>query len=141
MTTLKELLLETLDDLGDDDLKVFQWFLQQADVLEGFPAVPRSRLEKADRLDTVDQMVRTYSRHALDVTKKVLVKINRNDLVQNLPDVTSGSTGWWWEDELCHFYCLVFCCFCIQSNDVQRQEVALCGFVSGEFYVMQKSEK
>uniref|UniRef100_A0A667W930 Pyrin domain-containing protein n=1 Tax=Myripristis murdjan TaxID=586833 RepID=A0A667W930_9TELE len=78
-----ELLLETLNDLGDDDLKIFQWFLQQTDSLEGLPAIPKSRLERADRPDTVDQMVQTYNQHCLEVTKKVLMKINRNDLVQN----------------------------------------------------------
>ncbi|XP_029913846.1 NACHT, LRR and PYD domains-containing protein 12-like [Myripristis murdjan] len=91
--TVKELLLETLNDLGDDDLKIFQWFLQQTDSLEGLPAIPKSRLERADRPDTVDQMVQTYNQHCLEVTKKVLMKINRNDLVQNLSSIRSGDTG------------------------------------------------
>ncbi|XP_039668350.1 neoverrucotoxin subunit beta-like isoform X2 [Perca fluviatilis] len=42
-------------------------------------------------MDTVDVMVETYKlQGALKVTKKVLEKLNRNDLVQNLPDVSSG---------------------------------------------------
>ncbi|XP_071400977.1 NLR family CARD domain-containing protein 3-like [Centroberyx affinis] len=80
MATPVELLLKTLEDLGDEDFKSFKWFLQQADILEGSPAIPKSRLEKADRQDTVDQMVQTYSENFLEVTKKVLMKINRNDL-------------------------------------------------------------
>ncbi|XP_078140914.1 NLR family CARD domain-containing protein 3-like [Centroberyx gerrardi] len=93
MATVKELLLETLNDLGDEELKIFQWFLQQADILEGFPAIPKSQLEKANRLDTVDQMVQTYNENTLEVTKKVLKKINRNDLVQSLSNTSSGPKG------------------------------------------------
>ncbi|XP_071756684.2 NACHT, LRR and PYD domains-containing protein 3-like [Centroberyx gerrardi] len=90
MATPVELLLKTLEDLGDEDFKSFKWFLQQADILEGSPAIPKSRLEKADRQDTVDQMVQTYSENLLEVTKKVLMKINRNDLVQTLSNTSSG---------------------------------------------------
>uniref|UniRef100_UPI003AAF613C NLR family CARD domain-containing protein 3-like isoform X2 n=1 Tax=Centroberyx gerrardi TaxID=166262 RepID=UPI003AAF613C len=93
MVIVKELLLETLNDLGDEDFKSFRWFLQQDDILEGFPAIPKSRLEKADRLDTVDQMVQTYSENTLEVTKKVLMKINRNDLEQSLSNNSSGPEG------------------------------------------------
>ncbi|XP_071399234.1 protein NLRC3-like [Centroberyx affinis] len=84
MATPVELLLGTLEDLDNEEFKKFKWFLQQADILEGFPAIPKSRLEKADRLDIVDQMVQTYSEYTLDLTKEVLRKINRNDLVQHL---------------------------------------------------------
>ncbi|XP_071375304.1 NACHT, LRR and PYD domains-containing protein 12-like [Centroberyx affinis] len=93
MTTVKELLLETLNDLGDEELKGFQWFLQQADILEGFTAIPKSQLEKANRLDTVDQMVQTYNENTLEVTKKVLKKISRNDLVQSLSNTCSGDVS------------------------------------------------
>lgn len=84
MTAVTELLLETLDDLGDEELKTFKWFLQQAEILEDFPAIPRSRLEKADKLDTLDLIVQTYNEQSVEVAKKVLKKINRNDLVQSL---------------------------------------------------------
>ncbi|XP_078140917.1 NACHT, LRR and PYD domains-containing protein 3-like [Centroberyx gerrardi] len=93
MATDKEKLLKTLEDLGDEELKKFQWFLQQDDILEGFPAIKKSRLENADRLDTVDQMVQTYNQHSLEVTKKVLMKINRNDLEQSLSNSSSGPEG------------------------------------------------
>ncbi|XP_071399641.1 NACHT, LRR and PYD domains-containing protein 3-like [Centroberyx affinis] len=92
MATHTELILGTLEDLGDEELKSFKWFLQQADILEGFPAIPKSRLEKADRQDTVDQMVQTYSAPgALDITVEVLKKINRNDLVQRFSKTSSGT--------------------------------------------------
>uniref|UniRef100_A0A3Q1EP84 Pyrin domain-containing protein n=1 Tax=Acanthochromis polyacanthus TaxID=80966 RepID=A0A3Q1EP84_9TELE len=78
------LLLEVLQDLGNDELKHFQWLLKQAGIIEGFPAIPKSRLEEADRQDTVDEMVQTYSLHgALRITLEVLRKIGRNDLVEH----------------------------------------------------------
>ncbi|XP_078142480.1 protein NLRC3-like [Centroberyx gerrardi] len=89
MATDKEKLLETLEHLGEEEFEKFKWFLQQDDSLESFPAIKKSRLEKENRLYTVDQMVQTYSRNTLDVTKKVLMKINRNDLVQSLSDSSS----------------------------------------------------
>ncbi|XP_071376432.1 uncharacterized protein [Centroberyx affinis] len=88
--TVGEKLLETLEDLGDEDFKRFKWFLHQPDILEGFPAIRGSRLEHADRQDTVDQMLQIYSEHSLEVTMKVLMKINRNDLVQCLSNTSSG---------------------------------------------------
>uniref|UniRef100_UPI003AB0E66C protein NLRC3-like n=1 Tax=Centroberyx gerrardi TaxID=166262 RepID=UPI003AB0E66C len=90
MTALKQLLYGTLGHLGDEELKGFKWFLQQADLLEGRPAIPKSRLEKADRLDTVDQIVQTYNQHSLEVTKEALKKIKRNDLVESLSNTSSG---------------------------------------------------
>uniref|UniRef100_A0A667WJY4 Pyrin domain-containing protein n=1 Tax=Myripristis murdjan TaxID=586833 RepID=A0A667WJY4_9TELE len=80
MATPKELLLRVLEDLGNEELKEFQWFLQQSDILKDFRAIPKSRLEKADRQDTLDVMVQTYENDAVKVTQMVLSKMNRNDL-------------------------------------------------------------
>lgn len=90
MTAVPEILLETLDDLGDEELKIFKWFLQQAEILEDFPVIRKSCLEKADRLDTLDLIVQTYSEQSVEVITKVLRKINRNDLVQSLSSIISG---------------------------------------------------
>ncbi|XP_033501379.1 NACHT, LRR and PYD domains-containing protein 3-like [Epinephelus lanceolatus] len=90
MASHVELLFGVLEDLGNEELKHFQWFLKQADIIEGFPAIPKSRLEKADRQDTVDQMVQTYGLcEALQITVEVLKKISRNDLVEHFHE--SGS--------------------------------------------------
>ncbi|XP_028456305.1 tripartite motif-containing protein 16 [Perca flavescens] len=83
MATVIEL-LETLEDLGDKELKNFKWYLQQPDFLKDFPPIPKSRLENADRPDTVDLMVQTYSHVCVDVAKKVLKRMRRNDLVESL---------------------------------------------------------
>lgn len=86
-----EVLLETLMDLGDEELKIFKWFLKQDEILgKDFPAIPKSHLENADRLDTVDLIAQTYNKHSVEVIKKVLAKINRNDLVQELSNISQG---------------------------------------------------
>ncbi|XP_039668738.1 E3 ubiquitin-protein ligase TRIM39-like [Perca fluviatilis] len=83
-------LLNTLEDLKEEEFKKFKWHLQQ-DILDGYQSIKVSKLENVERQDTVDVMVKTYQHQgALKVTKKVLEKINRNDLVQSLPDTSSG---------------------------------------------------
>uniref|UniRef100_A0A668ADQ4 B30.2/SPRY domain-containing protein n=1 Tax=Myripristis murdjan TaxID=586833 RepID=A0A668ADQ4_9TELE len=91
MATPKEQLLGVLEDLADKDLKKFQWFLQDAEIMSPFPAIPKSKLETADRLDTVDLTVQTYGEDTVEVSKKVLSKMNKNDLVQRLSDTSSGT--------------------------------------------------
>uniref|UniRef100_A0A8C9XCY9 Uncharacterized protein n=1 Tax=Sander lucioperca TaxID=283035 RepID=A0A8C9XCY9_SANLU len=82
-------LFNTLEDLKEEEFKKFKWCLQQQDILEGYQSI--KVLENAERQDTVDEMVKTYQlQGALKVTKKVLELINRNDLVQSLPDTSSG---------------------------------------------------
>lgn len=75
-------LLATLEDLADEDFKKFKWFLQQAEVLDGFPAIPKRQLENADRMDTVDVLIETYNQNSVEVTIKILQIIKKNDLVQ-----------------------------------------------------------
>ncbi|XP_029922401.1 protein NLRC3-like, partial [Myripristis murdjan] len=84
MATPVLLLLRVLEDLGEKELKSFKWFLQQPGILNELPAIPKSRLETADRQDTLDEMVKTYSEYTVEVTKRVLTQINKNDLVQQL---------------------------------------------------------
>ncbi|XP_055362722.1 NACHT, LRR and PYD domains-containing protein 12-like isoform X3 [Betta splendens] len=95
-----EKLLNILEDLKDEEFTKFKWFLQQPGSLdnrpikrrrvEGFTDIKTSRLEHTSRCDTVDVMVQTYRPHgAMEVTRKVLEKINRNDLVQSLSDSSS----------------------------------------------------
>ncbi|XP_053199981.1 E3 ubiquitin-protein ligase TRIM39-like [Scomber japonicus] len=88
MTTLKEDLWKTLEDLTDAQFKQFKWFLKENDMPEGFSAIPVAPLESADRQDTVDLMVQKYNcLGALEITIRVLKKISRNDLVQHLSNL------------------------------------------------------
>ncbi len=87
-------LLNTLKDLRDEEFRDFKWYLQQPDILEGYKPIKVSELEGAKRRDTVTLMVNMFKIHgALMVTKRVLEKIPRNDLVQSLPDSSSGPEG------------------------------------------------
>ncbi|XP_042258999.1 NACHT, LRR and PYD domains-containing protein 12-like [Thunnus maccoyii] len=91
MEKLKEELLNTLEDLKEDEFKKFKWFLELDDILEGFKGIPVAQLEKAGREETVDLMVQKHQDHgALQLTKKVLEKISRKDLVQRLQNSPSG---------------------------------------------------
>uniref|UniRef100_A0A3Q2CAN4 B30.2/SPRY domain-containing protein n=1 Tax=Cyprinodon variegatus TaxID=28743 RepID=A0A3Q2CAN4_CYPVA len=58
--------------------------MQKPETLGGFPIIPKSKIDKADRTDMVDQMLQTYCESTLQVTKKILKKLDRNDLVQGL---------------------------------------------------------
>ncbi|XP_035531785.1 LOW QUALITY PROTEIN: NACHT, LRR and PYD domains-containing protein 3-like [Morone saxatilis] len=89
-----ENLLNTLEDLIDEELEKFKWYLKQPHILEGYKTIRVSELEKAERWKTVDLMVNTFNLDgALKVTKKVLERIYRNDLVQSLPETSSGPEG------------------------------------------------
>ncbi|XP_040000770.1 NLR family CARD domain-containing protein 3-like [Xiphias gladius] len=84
-------LLNTLEDLGDEEFHKFKWVLQQPDSLQGFQTIKKGRLQMTNKWDTVDLLVQTYRLPgAVEVTRKVLEKINRNDLVQSLSDSSSG---------------------------------------------------
>uniref|UniRef100_A0A668A4F7 B30.2/SPRY domain-containing protein n=1 Tax=Myripristis murdjan TaxID=586833 RepID=A0A668A4F7_9TELE len=95
MATPVVLLFRVLEDLGEKELKSFKWFLQQPGILNELPAIPKSRLEKADRQDTLDEMVKTYSLYTVEVTKRVLTQINKNDLVQQLAHCPSPEGKSW----------------------------------------------
>ncbi|XP_042285994.1 GTPase IMAP family member 8-like [Thunnus maccoyii] len=91
MTKHKEELFKILAKLKEDEFKDFKWFLEQDGNLEGFSGIPVAQLENAAKTRTVDLMVQKYQEPgALLLTKKVLEKINRNDLVQHLQNTCSG---------------------------------------------------
>ncbi|KAM7398102.1 hypothetical protein PAMA_006128 [Pampus argenteus] len=86
----KEDLLNTLDDLKAKEFELFKWFLKD-ESLEGHQPIKASWLEKAETLHTVDLMVQIYQLSgAVEVSKKLLKKINRNDLLQHLSHSSSG---------------------------------------------------
>ncbi|XP_051798055.1 NLR family CARD domain-containing protein 3-like isoform X2 [Acanthochromis polyacanthus] len=84
-------LKKILDDLDDKELSVFQWFLQQPNNVQDLPAITKSQLQTLDRCKTVTVMVETYGlQRAVQVTRVVLEKISRNDLLQKFPTSSSG---------------------------------------------------
>ena len=77
MAWVPKLILETFEELVDEDMKYFQWCLS-SNVLEDFPHIPKSKLEGRDRLGTVDLLVETYGYvDAVTVTVKILMKMQQ----------------------------------------------------------------
>ncbi|XP_071325390.1 uncharacterized protein [Trachinotus anak] len=93
MTSIKEKLLETLEDLSHEELKAFKWLLQHTETMRGLPGIPKHQLEMAQRVDVVDLIVQTYGEQSVEVTREVLMKINRIDLEQRLSEISSGPKG------------------------------------------------
>ncbi|XP_051798052.1 NLR family CARD domain-containing protein 3-like isoform X2 [Acanthochromis polyacanthus] len=90
-TMTSEDLKKILDDLDDKELSDFQWFLQQPNNVQGLPAITKSRLQTPNRSKTVTVMVETYRlQRAVQMTRVVLEKIHRNDLLQRFPASSSG---------------------------------------------------
>lgn len=93
MTTLREALLNTLQDLSEEQFKLFKFYVKEDGVLEGCSRIPEAKVEKADRVDMVELMVQQYHDRAQRVTLNVLEKIKRNDLVERLKTFKSGPRG------------------------------------------------
>uniref|UniRef100_A0AAZ1XUV4 NACHT, LRR and PYD domains-containing protein 12-like n=1 Tax=Oreochromis aureus TaxID=47969 RepID=A0AAZ1XUV4_OREAU len=73
--SVEEQLLNMLDDLGEEELDRFHWYLQKGG---DFTPIKKSRLEKANRTRTVDVMVGTYtSDHVMEVARLILKKIKK----------------------------------------------------------------
>uniref|UniRef100_A0A8C9ZUX7 NACHT domain-containing protein n=1 Tax=Sander lucioperca TaxID=283035 RepID=A0A8C9ZUX7_SANLU len=89
METPQEVVLGTLEDLGDEDFERFKWHLQQKGALEDFPAIRKSKLDNVNRVKTADQMFLTYSMNTIKVTRIVLMKMNQNELVKNLSNLSN----------------------------------------------------
>lgn len=90
MAAVKQLLLETLNDLSDEELKKFLQFLRlilyQKD-LRDKSLVLRHR---ADRAKIVEQMMQTYGQLSVELIKEVFMNMKRTDLVQRLDKPSSG---------------------------------------------------
>ncbi|XP_053194027.1 zinc-binding protein A33-like [Scomber japonicus] len=83
-------LLKTLEGLRDEEFEDFKCLLKY-ESLAGHQSIKASQLKNAERRETVDLMVKTYQLPgAVEVTKKLLKTINRNDLLQSLSDISSG---------------------------------------------------
>ncbi|KAK5621577.1 hypothetical protein CRENBAI_000316 [Crenichthys baileyi] len=82
--SVAELLLNTLEDLIEEDFKKFKWFLTMQ-VLEGYMPIPRAHLQHADRTDTVSKMIENYKEEgALNATATILKKQRMNELADRL---------------------------------------------------------
>ncbi|XP_048861782.1 protein NLRC3-like isoform X4 [Brienomyrus brachyistius] len=83
-TSLAVLLMHSLEELTEDELKKFTFYLIHL-VYEEYQRIPRGQLENLDRIGITDMIIRSYGEvGALKVTLEILKKMNLNDLVQRL---------------------------------------------------------
>ncbi|XP_065326055.1 protein NLRC3-like [Pelmatolapia mariae] len=86
--SVKEQLLDMLEDLRKKELKNFHWFLQNGPGGD-FTTIKKSHLEKASRTKTVDLMVETYTTHnVIEVAGLILKKIKRASRKTDRPETT-----------------------------------------------------
>ncbi|KAK2896311.1 hypothetical protein Q8A67_010799 [Cirrhinus molitorella] len=77
---VKKLLLNSLEDLFNTDLKEFQWYLKNKN-----DSISNCEIENADRLHTVELMVKSFGlKEAVKVTVDILRDMNQNDLAERL---------------------------------------------------------
>ncbi|XP_073803552.1 protein NLRC3-like [Danio rerio] len=80
MANVKQLLKNSLDELKDDELKDFQWYL-----MTDHREISTAELENADRRKTVDKLVSCFgSERAVKITVDTLRKIKQNQLAEEL---------------------------------------------------------
>ncbi|XP_029011292.1 interferon-inducible protein AIM2 [Betta splendens] len=83
---IPELLLNTLDDLSDDDFKRFRWYLTVG-VMDSCKRMATSSVEKASRCEVVDKMIRSYGEaSAVSLTAEILKNMHMMALAQTLMD-------------------------------------------------------
>ncbi|TWW54048.1 hypothetical protein D4764_0209290 [Takifugu flavidus] len=93
-TMAQEILLKVLQDLTEKEFSEFKFYLKDPGVMGGFNPVKNYQLETRERTVVVDLMVKAYKdQGAVEVTKKILEKIPRNDILQNLSAVSSDPAG------------------------------------------------
>lgn len=90
----QEILLNVLEDLTEEEFNKFKFYLKDPGIMRGFNRVKSCRLETRERTVVVDLMVKTNDdQGAVEVTKKILERIPRYDILQNLSAVSSDPEG------------------------------------------------
>uniref|UniRef100_A0A9J7ZWG1 NACHT, LRR and PYD domains-containing protein 12-like n=1 Tax=Cyprinus carpio carpio TaxID=630221 RepID=A0A9J7ZWG1_CYPCA len=81
MASVKELLVDSLKELVEVELKEFHWRLMDT----YHKRISKSEIEKADIFDTVDKMVTCFGpEEAVKIMVEILRKMNQNDLAGQL---------------------------------------------------------
>lgn len=84
---------DLLDDLTDEEFTNFKWLLKK-ETWNGNEPIKPSKLQRADRLEVVDLMVQKYKLDgAVTVMVILLKKMNRNDLVVKLTDLSPAAAA------------------------------------------------
>ncbi|CAI5661638.1 unnamed protein product [Oreochromis niloticus] len=95
MAAVTDLLLETLEDLSDQDLKEFKLFLQFTRFQKSLPQIKLSNNIRR----IVNVMVDKCGHQSVEVIREVLTDMQRTDLVQRLSESSSGLKEKHSEDE------------------------------------------
>ncbi|XP_056889368.1 uncharacterized protein LOC130526036 isoform X3 [Takifugu flavidus] len=92
-TMAQETLLNVLENLTEEEFAKFKFYLKDSGIMGGFNPVKNYQLETRERTVVVPLMVKANKdQGAVEVTKKILEKIPRNDILQNLSAVSSDPT-------------------------------------------------
>ncbi|XP_056889364.1 protein NLRC3-like isoform X1 [Takifugu flavidus] len=89
----QEILLNVLEHLTEEEFNKFKFYLKDSGIMGGFNPIKNYQLETRERTVVVDLIVKANKdQGAVEVTKKILEKIPRNDILQNLSAVSSDPT-------------------------------------------------
>ncbi|XP_053182843.1 uncharacterized protein LOC128366186 [Scomber japonicus] len=89
-TAVRELLLETLSDLSDQELNKFKCLLPFTYFKKSCPSIPRIQLEPADKTEVVDLIMERCGQQSVEVIREVFMDMKRTDLAQRLSEMSSG---------------------------------------------------
>ncbi|XP_077950883.1 uncharacterized protein LOC120811222 isoform X1 [Gasterosteus aculeatus] len=89
MAAVKQVLLETVTGFRNKELQKFKELLQ---LIVSQREHQWIWFGPSDAADTVDEMMQTYGRRSLDLTREVMEKMNRSDLMQKLSASSLGLT-------------------------------------------------
>ena len=88
-----ELLLETLEELRQDDFEKLKWYLSM-NASAGYKPIPPSQLETASRLVTVSKIIESNGEEkAVNVTAEILKRMNNNDAAKRLMNKYAGAVN------------------------------------------------
>ena len=86
MASLKERILNALQELGEDQFSAFKGRLGHPDIRGHHKPIPSS----ASRVRTAQLIYQTYTSDAPQVMVKILQKISRTDLLRWFPEISTG---------------------------------------------------
>ncbi|XP_074538984.1 uncharacterized protein LOC141800390 [Halichoeres trimaculatus] len=90
MSAVQQLLLETLHCLSQRELSEFKKFLKEIVPKEGLKTISLTWRDGVERRGLVDQMMKTYGQRSVELTREVLEKMDRTDLIQMLSESSSA---------------------------------------------------